>query len=473
MPAAEFLQTPLQFLKGVGPRRAADLARVDLVTVEDLLCRLPSRYEDRRHLTQIAALRAGQTTTIAGEVLSCGLRPTRRPGFRIFEVLLRDDSGAIRAVWLNQPFLKDVLHVHQRVVLYGSVETRHRGGLQLTNPQYEIVQRADSDGAADEALDDTTIHTGRIVPVYEKVGVLTPKMQRRLVHETLRGLPEEVSDRLPDEIRCRLALPSRGDAFLLAHFPEPGTSLDLLNGCRSPAQVRLVFEEFFLFQLGLQLRRRRADAERKPTMIRVDAEVRESARRVLPFKLTPGQREALKEIVALLHGRMRPDLKDEVMRGFARGDHDVLVSTSVVEVGVDVANASVMVIEHAERFGLAQLHQLRGRVGRGPHQSHCQLLYQSPLSDQARARLDVLTQTTDGFVIAERDLELRGPGDFFGTRQSGIPTLRVGDLLRDHRVMEDARREAVAWLARGRVATPLVEYVRSTWEERYGLVGVG
>jgi ATP-dependent DNA helicase RecG len=176
--------------------------------------------------------------------------------------------------------------------------------------------------------------------------------------------------------------------------------------------------------------------------------------------------------VALLHGRMKQDAKDRVMAAFARGECQVLVSTTVVEVGVDVANASVMVVEHAERFGLSQLHQLRGRVGRGPHQSYCVLLYQHPLSEQGRARLQALDETTDGFEIAERDLELRGPGDFFGTRQSGVPTLRVGDLLRDHQIMEDARREAVAALDEASAAS-LGAWVRRAWEKRFGLVGVG
>ncbi len=177
--------------------------------------------------------------------------------------------------------------------------------------------------------------------------------------------------------------------------------------------------------------------------------------------------------VALLHGRLKQDEKDRVMAGFARGDIHVLVSTTVVEVGVDVPNASLMIVEHAERFGLAQLHQLRGRVGRGREASTCVLLYQPPLGEGSRARLDALVETTDGFAIAERDLALRGPGDFFGTRQSGAPTLRVGDLLRDHEIMEAARREAAAWIDQAGSASALIEYLTAHWATRFGLVGVG
>jgi ATP-dependent DNA helicase RecG len=138
-----------------------------------------------------------------------------------------------------------------------------------------------------------------------------------------------------------------------------------------------------------------------------------------------------------------------------------------------VPNATIMVVEHAERFGLSQLHQLRGRIGRGAHASTCVLLYQFPLSADAKARLAALVDTIDGFVIAERDLEIRGPGDFFGTRQSGMPTLRVGDLLRDHQLMEEARREAVVWLDRPESSQALVSYVSANWAARFGLAGVG
>jgi ATP-dependent DNA helicase RecG len=176
--------------------------------------------------------------------------------------------------------------------------------------------------------------------------------------------------------------------------------------------------------------------------------------------------------VALLHGRMKQDAKDKVMRAFAAGDLHVLVSTTVIEVGVDVPNATVMIVEHAERFGLAQLHQLRGRVGRGQHQSACVLMYEYPLSDQARDRLKVMTETSDGFVIAEKDLELRGFGDLSGTRQSGMPALRLGDLRRDHALMVQARDEAVGWLGSHPDGDQL-DTLRRSWEERFGLVQVG
>ena len=177
--------------------------------------------------------------------------------------------------------------------------------------------------------------------------------------------------------------------------------------------------------------------------------------------------------VALLHGRMKQDAKDRVMHAFARGEFHILVSTTVVEVGVDVANASVMLVEHAERFGLSQLHQLRGRVGRGQWESFCILLYQSPWTDDARERLKAMAATSDGFAIAERDLELRGPGDFFGTRQSGLPKLRTGDLGRDRDLMEDAHREARQLVESGGLTPDLRRFVEERWHEQFGLIEVG
>jgi ATP-dependent DNA helicase RecG len=177
--------------------------------------------------------------------------------------------------------------------------------------------------------------------------------------------------------------------------------------------------------------------------------------------------------VGLLHGRIKAGGKERVMRAFAAGELDVLVATTVVEVGVDVPNASVMVIEHAERFGLSQLHQLRGRVGRGLHQSHCCLLYQSPLSDEARERLKAMTETTDGFEIAERDLLLRGPGDFFGTRQAGVPTFRTIDLVRDRELLDLAHREAAAYIDAVAPTLDATKKLIASWESRFRLIEIG
>ncbi len=155
------------------------------------------------------------------------------------------------------------------------------------------------------------------------------------------------------------------------------------------------------------------------------------------------QKEVFPDLkIGLLHGKLKPDEKDKVMEEFKNGKYDILVSTTVVEVGVDVPNATVMVIENAERFGLSQLHQLRGRVGRSDLQSYC-ILITSSRKPETRERLDIMTQTNDGFVIAEKDLQLRGPGEFLGTRQSGLPDLIISDIVRDAKILELARNEAI------------------------------
>jgi ATP-dependent DNA helicase RecG len=178
----------------------------------------------------------------------------------------------------------------------------------------------------------------------------------------------------------------------------------------------------------------------------------------------------------VLHGRLDADLKDQVMRLFQKGEIDILVSTTVIEVGVDVSNATVMVIEHAERFGLAQLHQLRGRIGRGAAKSYCILMTGGKVSEEGERRLDAMVRTTDGFRIAELDLELRGPGEFFGTRQAGLPSFQVANLIRDRELLEAAKREA-AVVVSGSTAdisqeemNRALRHMRARWARTYGLV---
>jgi len=663
--AVDFLSTPLQFLKGVGPRKAADLKRAGLVLVQDLLYRLPFRYEDRSRMQPIATLRPGNKAAVLGEIKSSNVAVTRRRGFKIFHAVIADASGSIRCTWMNQAFLADVLRSHLQVVIFGDVKLDSTG-LHFMNPEYELV----SD-------DLSSVHTGRVVPFYEKTGTVTPNMQRRLARQALDQLPADIPDPLPEDLRTRLQLMPRRTALEESHFPPNEASVDLLNAFRSPAQRRLIFEEFFLFQIGHAWRRHASGSELKPFVPVVDDRIRATAAKVLPFKLTPGQRQAVKEIVddmlrrepmhrllqgdvgagktivallaaivamenglqvafmapteilaaqhygniakllassrfrvdlltgstpglhkhtllaniergttnlvvgthalvqdqvafnklglvvideqhrfgvaqraslrakglrpdvllmtatpiprtlaltdyseldvskipdlppgrkpvttlvkpesrrdeiydlirgeleagrqayiiyplveesekidlksatemadhlqaevfpahrvALLHGRMKQDAKDHVMHAFAAGRIDVLVSTTVVEVGVDVANASIMIVEHAERFGLSQLHQLRGRVGRGSAQSVCILLYQNPLSVTARERLRIIFEHSDGFEIARHDLRIRGPGELLGVRQSGLPMLRFADLQTDVDLLEAARDAA-------------------------------
>jgi ATP-dependent DNA helicase RecG len=180
--------------------------------------------------------------------------------------------------------------------------------------------------------------------------------------------------------------------------------------------------------------------------------------------------------LGLLHGRLSSDEKEEVMQRFRKNEAQILVATTVVEVGVDVPNATVMVIEHAERFGLAQLHQLRGRIGRGAQKSHCILVAPFRMTDEARARLETMVRTSNGFEIAETDLLLRGPGEFFGTRQSGDLGLHIANPLRDRELLELARREAFALAADSTQHETMQRILRllpAEWQRRYHLARIG
>ena len=704
------LTSEVKYLKGVGPARAELLAARGIHTVEDLLYYTPFRYEDRTRLTAVGDLVPGQTTTILATVLTCGLTRTRR-GLYIYDLAAIDASGAphprmIRCKWFNARYLErnKTFQAGQQVFFYGKAEQDPYGpgNLQIIQPQYEIIPEI-------ESAESESLEVGRMVPIYESVAQLGPRVLRRLMRTALESVGDQIPELLPASVRKKNSLAGRASAFRLTHFPDGKQSFEELARFRTPPQLRLIFEELFNVSAGLALKHRKAKTA-PGIEFRVTEGIRRDIKTILPFHPTAAQKRVLKEIaddmcsprpmnrllqgdvgsgktivavqaallalangyqvalmapteilatqhylsirqlleplpykidlltsgrntrdktelkgrlargethlvvgthaliendvefsrlglvvvdeqhrfgvlqryqlirkgqvpdvlvmtatpiprtlaltlygdldfsvidelpparspivtrlieererdqafefirnkaragdqiyavypvieesnkldlrpavkmfeqlsinvfpefqVGLLHGRLSSSEKEEVMDRFKEGDIRILVSTTVVEVGVDVPNATVMLVEHAERFGLSQLHQLRGRIGRGRKKSHCLLLAANPRTPEADERLRTLTDTTDGFKIAEIDLKLRGPGEFFGTRQWGIPAFRIANLLRDQEILEWAKREAAAFIEHPESRQEFEDYVsflRNEWSRRYGLAGV-
>ncbi len=713
------LSTPVKYVKGVGPRIAEVLAAKDIHTVGDLLHYLPFRYEDRLNPRGISELRPGEMATVVGEVRNSGLFRTR--SMPIFQLTVGQGRAKLRCLWFNAVYLKDKFIPGQMIALYGKVEEDPRSReLQIVQPQFEVLgdpTDAGEDGPERKVAESLEI--GRIVPIYEATGRLTAKWFRRIIRSALDNLTPELSDPIPAAVRAHLGLISPRAALWSVHWPEPGESLHDLQSSRTPAHIRMIFDELFFVELGLELKKRQLRAQ-TGIAFKLDDGVRAAIKKVLPFHPTAAQKRVLKEIAAdmqkpypmrrllqgdvgsgktivafeaaiiaiengyqvalmapteilaqqhyfsarrilenagyrivlltgslesdrkrdvrrhiaqgnaqlvigthalleekvefakpglvvvdeqhrfgvlqrlklmkksgegeelaepdvlvmtatpiprtlaltlygdldlsvldelppgrtpiltrtvsddrspkvwdfvrkqvaaghqayvvypviaeneeselkaaikmyrelsgnvfadlkvgLLHGRLDAELKDQVMRMFQKGELQILVATTVIEVGVDVPNATVMVIEHAERFGLAQLHQLRGRIGRGAAKSYCVLMTGGKVTEDAQRRLKAMTDTNDGFKIAELDLELRGPGEFFGTRQAGMPSFRVANIIRDAQLLEAAKREAAAVLdgpnseiSSEEISRALV-YMRARWRHTYGLVEVG
>lgn len=699
----ELLSRPVRFLKGVGPRRAGELERFGIETVEDVLYHLPFRYEDRRHVTPIRALTVGQTATVVGELVSLEDRYVGRAQRRVLQGVLRDASGSLALVWFQQiPFFKSRLRVGERYRVYGRVEGAYRFTLQMAHPDMEPEVEGDT-------------NESRVLPIYQKPGRMAVATMRRIVQEAVKDFASYLPSVLPQDVVREMGVLDLATAMRQLHLPDNSSDVEALNLCRSPAHRSLVFDELFFLQLGMQLRRR--SVEREASLILEDrgALTGEFLRR-LPFSLTRAQKRVIDEIVrdfgrghpmhrlvqgdvgsgktvvalyaalvavahgaqcafmaptellaeqhyrtiarfteglpvavalltgavrrsereallegiaqgriqlvvgthaliqegvrfanlalgvideqhrfgvlqraalrqlgcragtsphillmtatpiprtltmtlygdldvsildelppgrktvqtllrgendraevyrlvkqeldrgrqayivyplvegsedldvrdatsmaqelartvfdkyrvALVHGRMKPAEKDAVMRRFQSGEVQLLVSTTVIEVGIDVPNATVMVVEHAERFGLSQLHQLRGRVGRGADESYCILLASYRRGDDTERRLQAM-KITDGFQIAEIDLELRGPGELLGTRQAGIPDFRVANIVRDRAVLEQARIAAQEWLRRDpELASPESQLLRLVlkhrWAHRLELAQVG
>jgi len=624
----------------------------------------------------------------------------------IYHLLVQDDSGSLPCKFFHGGYLEGRLKPCQQLILHGKVEIDklRPARREMVNPQIEVLTGEEVD----------SVEMVRIVPIYEAVGTFGTRQIRRAIYTTLQNLDPNIPDVLPPALLQQLHYPSRLDALIHTHFPDAGESLEALNLFRSPAQQRLIFEEFFLYQLSLALGRRAVRKENAIAFRVREDKVREALKRILPFKPTNAQKRVLGEIatdlekpipmnrllqgdvgsgktivalqaaviaienacqaalmapteilavqhflsarrilapggytvellisglkpsektaarerirsgeaqlvigthalieeavefnrlgfvaideqhrfgvlqrkrlmdkaarhgnaphvlvltatpiprtlsltlygdlevsvldelppgrtpietrttteqhlpgvweflrrevaaghqgyviypvieesklelkaameeyerlsktvfpklkVGLLHGRLPSEEKEDVMQKFRRNDIQILVATTVVEVGVDVPNATVMIIEHAERFGLAQLHQLRGRIGRGAQQSHCILVAPGRMTEDARARLETMVRTTDGFEIAETDLQLRGPGEFFGTRQSGQLGFHVANPLRDRELLELARKEAFALAEQPAQKEALQRVLRllpGEWQRRYHLARVG
>jgi ATP-dependent DNA helicase RecG len=709
------LSTNVQFVKGIGPRFAEILLEKGISTVEDLLYYLPFRYEDRLNPRGIGELRPGEMASVIADVRTFGLFRTRR--MPLFEMTVGQGRETLKCIWFNATYLKDRFRAGMTLALYGKVEQSEFGRqrLQIMQPQFEVLHDPAETG---EEAKWQSLEIGRIVPIYEAAGKgrLTARWFRRVIHGMLEHLDQDIPDAIPAIVRGRMGLVDRRRAFWQAHWPEVGESFAKLQEARTPAHIRLIFEELFFLELGLELKRRKMRAQSGVAFQTNDA-IREAVRRILPFRPTRAQVRVLKEIVddmkqpspmrrllqgdvgsgktivaleaaviaiengyqvalmapteilatqhylsarrilepagyrivlltgsqesgrkkqarhhiaqghaqlvigthaliqesvefdklglvivdeqhrfgvmqrfrlmkktdaaepdvlvmtatpiprtlaltlygdldtsildelppgrtpiqtrrvgddrtddvwrfvrkqigvgrqayvvypvieegalggelkaainmydqlrqgelaglrvGLLHGRMLAEEKEGTMAKFQHGEIDVLVSTTVIEVGVDVANASVMVIEHAERFGLSQLHQLRGRIGRGSAKSYCILMTGGKVSPEAEERLAAMVRTQNGFEIAELDLQQRGPGEFFGTAQAGMPNFRVANLVRDREILEAARHEA-RFLLEGpnenltkEEIARAVQHLRSHWNRRYGLVEVG
>ncbi len=649
-----YLDTPVNYVPGVGPRRAEALARLNIRTAGDLLYHVPRRYEDASTVSRISSLEPGMDATVLGRVVSKGVLPTRK-GLRIFQAVLRDDSGMIEVSWPGQPFLDRVIQKDDLLLVVGHVRFFH--GRQLQPREWVNLGPDEGEGGG-----------GKVLAVYPATEGLTVKQLRSLLDVCLDQLLPLVEEYLPEEVLREAGVPPLPQALAMMH--RPAALADAYAG-----RSRLAYEEL----LAVQLLHRRANREARESRAGHAYENRRiltsRLRENLPFSLTGAQTRALREIVqdmcsprrmhrllqgdvgsgktivalfasllamendrqaalmaptellaeqhlqtfrrllaplelepllltgrlsarerrealarlatpapllvvgthalvqesaqfgalglaivdeqhrfgvdqraalsakgetpdvllmsatpiprslaltlygdldisilderppgrlpvttahrperarqkvfdfvnreldrgrqayvtypvieesektdlkaattaheelssgvfagrstALLHGRLPSDQKDAIMRRFRDGEVDVLVATTVIEVGIDVPNATVMVIEHPERFGLSQLHQLRGRVGRGADASYCILL--GDVGEETAARLRVFTESEDGFHIAREDMRLRGMGDLFGERQHGEPMFRVADPLRDEELLLRARQAA-------------------------------
>lgn len=276
----DILQTSIQYVKGIGPNRQAILRKLKLCTVEDMLYYFPRRYEDRSHFRTIKELSTGEKYTLKGTVKDIVTRGSyHKRKFNICEALITDDTGSILAVWFNQPYIRTIFKKGDEVILYGKVDL-YKGGLQLVSPEYELLSKED----------DPSLHIGRIVPVYTVIANITQRFLRAAIYNALGSYSYRIIDILPKEVRVKNKLINLPDALRKVHFPDDETQLN-------EAKRRLAFDELFLFNAGLALRRHIVKVKTKGIEHKIDGELINFFRQSLPFKLTEAQNNAISQIL--------------------------------------------------------------------------------------------------------------------------------------------------------------------------------
>src|SRR3984885_6541189 len=429
------LTTPVQYVKGIGPKLAEILATKGIATVDDLLHYLPFRYEDRLNPRGIAELRPGEMATVIGEVRNSGLFRTRK--MPIFQLTVGQGRSRLKCLWFNATYLQDKFKPGELIALYGKVEQDQHGEMQIIQPQFEMLGEASVDGADGPAA--ASLEVGRIVPIYESAGQgrVTARWFRRVIRTALDDLTPDLAETIPAAVRERLALVSPRDALWKVHWPEAGGSFEELQSSRTPAHIRLIFEELFFIELGLERKRRQQKSETGITF-RLDDRVREAIKKILPFHPTAAQKRVLKEIaddmqkpspmrrllqgdvgsgktivsfqaaiiaiensyqvalmapteilaqqhyfsarrilenagyrIVLLTGSLEADRKREIRRHIAQGNAQLVIGThALLEEKVEFASPGLVIVDEQHRFGVLQRLKLMKKSGEGREENH-------------------------------------------------------------------------------------------------------
>ena len=328
------LRTPVGELKGIGPKRAAMFSQAQIHDLEDLLKYKPLRYEDRTRFQKIADLKADEEVLIEGIVSLTGRYTTPMKRMRIFEMVVEDESGSLPVKFFNQPYLQRLFRKDQRVILYGIPRLDdYSDGMALHNPEYEILARES----------DRKLHTGRIVPIYRRIGRMTSRMLRQVIFQSLEELPRKLEDPLPESILAKYQFGDRRRAFQEIHFPSEGGTreqhLETLQLHQTVFHQRFVFEEFFLFQLGFQLskeERKRISTNRR---IEMKEPVRQTIDAMLPFRLTSAQKRVVEEIVEDL---CSPRLMNRLLQGDVGSGKTVVALQAMILVSENGYQSALM-----------------------------------------------------------------------------------------------------------------------------------